>query len=600
MGLKGETHYALANAWQSALAESMAQARPECRVLSLEWSIWNGAGMGHRLGSLERLARYGVDAIALDDGVDAFERLVLGGAAGTLVVTSRFGPPSNVSLAAIELPMLRFVDNVVLHYPQLELVIETELSLGRDPYLDDHRIDCTAIFPAVFGLEAMAQAAIVVAGDDSPVAVENVSFRQAILIPERSAARIKILALAADDGRVDVVIRGEDDAFATDRMRATFCFGSPLSHRYSSQVNGKSAAPIDARPLYGPLFFQGASFRRLNAYTRLSARRLAASLLEADDRAWFAAFAPQRLVLGDPGVRDALLHALQAAVPHLRVVPVSVKRIALCRGGPPVRMEAVETFATADTFVFDIFGFDSEDFVVECWEGASFQAIGDIMTDPVIAAMPEIAGPFLERVARAATLEESIEIALITGRRTDRKERRVRALAALEVGGPVLARTDRKPLALANGGGVHLSIAHGADFTLAVKALVEIGCDVEAVEKTYRSNGASQLSLSAQSLTADLVASGVEQWPTAASRIWALQEVAIKQNQRVDLPYKIHRTRRNEVVTFETPFGRTATIHVSSLADGMMFAIGTTTSSKRERSTSLSLASAPADHEAAL
>jgi hypothetical protein len=48
--------------------------------------------MGHRLGALEGLARYGVDAIALDDGVAAFEGLVLGGTTTTsIMVTSRFG-----------------------------------------------------------------------------------------------------------------------------------------------------------------------------------------------------------------------------------------------------------------------------------------------------------------------------------------------------------------------------------------------------------------------------------------------------------------------------------------------------------------------------
>ena len=576
MGLKGETHYALANAWQSALAEAFAGAQRQCRVLALEWSIWNGAGMGHRHGSLERLARYGVDAIALDDGVDAFEKLVMGGASGTLIVASRFGPPSYVSLGEDGLPMLRFIDKVVLHYPKLELVIETELSLGRDPYLDDHRIDGAAVLPAVMGLEAMAQAASVLAGAAAPIVIEDVSFRQATTVPQRGAERIKIVALAAEDGRIEVAIRGEDDDFATNRMRATFRFAARPPSQNARAANGDGSASVDAQRLYGPLLFQGKSFHRLQAYSRLSARRLAASLLAPDRRDWFATFEPQGLILGDPGTNDALLHALQAAVPHLRVVPVSVERIEINTDAVPVRMEAVEISATADTFVFDIAAFDAAGSLVAAWTSARFRAIGDNAVGTVFAEVPELAAAYLERVARAATLENSIEVALVVGSSDDQEGRRARALAALDLGGPVVARADGKPVAAGCDAGHSLSIAHCAGLTLAVKARQGVGCDVEAVDGGLQQNCSDHLPPAARRLSTDLIASGAEQWPTAAARAWTLHEVAIKQNGRLDLPCRIHRSRRSEIVTFETPAGCTATIHMPGLAGGVVFAIGTT------------------------
>ena len=86
--------------WQSLIAEQFA--REDCHVLSLEWSLWNGVGMGHRLGSLERLARFGVDALPVEAALDVFESLLLRGAVGTYMVTSRFGPPRQVSLGASE------------------------------------------------------------------------------------------------------------------------------------------------------------------------------------------------------------------------------------------------------------------------------------------------------------------------------------------------------------------------------------------------------------------------------------------------------------------------------------------------------------------
>jgi enediyne polyketide synthase len=221
MGLKGETHYALANAWQTRIAENIARERPECRVLSLEWSIWNGAGMGHRAGSLEALARFGVDAIELDDGVDAFERLVIGGATGSFMVTSRFGPPSHVALDDGELPDLPFADEVLLHYPGLELVVGTELSRGR---IGGHKI-----FAAAHGLEAMAQLASALSARHRPAALRAVEISDPIAVPEGNTVRLCLMALAGLDGCVEVAIRSDADGFVADRMRASFFVEAPVS-----------------------------------------------------------------------------------------------------------------------------------------------------------------------------------------------------------------------------------------------------------------------------------------------------------------------------------------------------------------------------------
>src|SRR5262249_36810319 len=149
-------------------------------------------------------------------------------------------------------------------------------------------IDGAAILPAVLALEAMAQAASALAGGDAPTGIDDVSFRQAIIVPDRSAAHVKILALVSEPGRVDVVIRSDDDGFVADRMRATFRFGPAAPLHHAPHANGHAAAAIEARRLYGPLLFQGEAFRGLHTYTRLSARRVAATLLPATPRAWFA------------------------------------------------------------------------------------------------------------------------------------------------------------------------------------------------------------------------------------------------------------------------------------------------------------------------
>src|SRR5262249_16268582 len=69
IGLEGESHYALANAMQSAATEAWAAAPDGRTALAIEWSVWGGIGMGERLGTIERLGAQGVDAISVDDAL---------------------------------------------------------------------------------------------------------------------------------------------------------------------------------------------------------------------------------------------------------------------------------------------------------------------------------------------------------------------------------------------------------------------------------------------------------------------------------------------------------------------------------------------------
>lgn len=231
MGLKGETHYALANAWQSKIAEDIARDRPECRVLSLEWSIWNGVGMGHRTGSLDALARFGVDAIALDCGIDAFERFALGGATGSLMVASRFGPPSYVRLGGDELPLMPFAGEVLLHYPGLELVVGMELS----------RASVGEAFTGTLGLERMTQLACMLSGRRA--VLRTAQLGEPVAIPERGAVGLCLMALAGLDGTVDVAIRSDADGFIADRMRASFSLTVPVLAAPRSPASSEPAVP---------------------------------------------------------------------------------------------------------------------------------------------------------------------------------------------------------------------------------------------------------------------------------------------------------------------------------------------------------------------
>ena len=165
IGLPGEAHYALANEWMGQLIEQFAEAHPSCRAFVPEWSVWSGVGMGETLGAVETLARQGVAALAAEPAATLFASLATArDAPASVVITGRFGDPPTVDLARPPLPSFRFLERIRVLYPDIELVAEAVLHRNTDPYLDDHVLAGTKLFPAVLGLEAMFQAAVLLAG----------------------------------------------------------------------------------------------------------------------------------------------------------------------------------------------------------------------------------------------------------------------------------------------------------------------------------------------------------------------------------------------------------------------------------------------------
>jgi enediyne polyketide synthase len=484
IGLEGEAHYALANAMQTVATEAWAAAAPGRAALAIEWSLWGGTGMGERLGTVERLAAQGIDAVSVDDALDAFTGLLADNATGAVVVTSRFGPPPALSLGASELPMLRFIDEPLVHFPGVELVVETSISHGRDPYLGDHAIDGAATLPGVMGLEAMSQIASALMPLEDRVAVSRVAFARAVQINADAALRIRIAGLRTAEPAVEVSLFAEDDGFAVPCMRATFSAGTteqaPVEPQPGKQVFAASA-------LYGPLFFGNGRFRRIAQFEQATSRHVSARLRPDSGTTWFGAYEPDRVVLWDPGAADATLHALQAAVPHKRVLPVSAQRIEIDRtAASPVWVKAVEKAASADTYTYDIVAADAEGKIACQWTHVTFRAVGRIDISQALAAAPLLSRPYLERAAREALGDDTIEIAVVHDGGS-REFRRAAVLRGLDLDGTIERRGDGRPLRSDACGSI--SLAHGDAISLAVTAGTPIGCDIEAV----RARGATDL-----------------------------------------------------------------------------------------------------------
>ncbi|MBJ7402116.1 MAG: SDR family NAD(P)-dependent oxidoreductase [Bradyrhizobium sp.] len=476
IGLEGEAHYALANAMQTAATEAWASASMDRTSLAIEWSVWGGTGMGERLGTIERLGALGVDALSVDDALKAFDEMITQGTLGTVAVTSRFGPPPDLSLGVLELPMLRFLDEPKIHFPGVELVVETTLSRGRDCYLEDHIVGGALVLPAVMGLEAMAQVACALTPSESHTTIGDIGLLRALNVPVSGAIRIRVAALRTGRCTTDVQIFSDDDGFLTPCMQASFSAGGAASHDW--RLPNQPTHSFAADPLYGPLFFNGKSFQRLERFETATSRQVTAHLRPDPGTKWFGSFEPRSFTLWDPGATDAVLHALQVAVPHRQVIPVSVERVEIDSTAGCLRhVSAIERKTYGTSYTFDLIVSDANGRVAQRWINATFHAIATTNIKDVLAVSPSLVGPYLERLAREAFGDRSIEVSLICDRNNLRGSRRGAAIASLGLSGAVDRRADGKPIRNDSNGSV--SISHCDDLTLVIAASTPIGCDME-------------------------------------------------------------------------------------------------------------------------
>ncbi|OOC53324.1 erythronolide synthase [Nocardiopsis sinuspersici] len=536
-GLRGEAHYSTANDWLTEMTVEFGERYPRTRVLALEWSVWSGAGMGDRLGVVESLARDGVTPLSVEDGVAVLHRVLTDRSAGpVLVVSGRTGDLPTLTTERREFPLGRFTDRPLIHYPGVELVTEAVLSSPDDPYLDDHLLDGDHLFPAVIGMEAMAQVAAAVSGHSGPPVMEGMRFQRPVTVSPGSTTTIRVAALVRDAETVDVVIRSEETGYDADHFRARLRWSrTEPPEEHPSPAAGLPALPrvrIEPSELYGGLLFQGKRFQRLLSYYRASARHVVAELSTSGEDDWFGGFLPQQRTLADPGVRDTAMHVLQACVPDGTLLPESVDLLVLAQNGDEdpgghVWLDAVERAQDGDSHVYDVDLRDSSGALVERWEGLRLRVVR--RTDGTGPWIPALLGPHLERRLEHV-LGGSLAVVVdpdssFDGGIRERRADTERAVSrALDRPVRVRYRPDGRPEVP----GTTVSVSHGAGVTLAVTGHGTLACDVETVVERSEQEWAGLLGAGLVPLR-DLVAQQVgESVHTAATRVWGALECLSK------------------------------------------------------------------------
>lgn len=545
IGLRGEADYALANEWLTDLTKEWQTAHPHCRCLAIEWSVWSGTGMGQRLGRVEALTRQGITPIPTEEGIRLLRHLLAHRlSARAVVVTGRFGEPPTLKLDGPALPLLRFLEECKVYYPRVELITEASLSVETDPYLRDHIFQGAQLFPAVLGLEAMAQAAQALTGAHGPPSFTEVKFARPITVPPDAATTLRIVALVQPSGAVEVALRSEQTAFQLDHFRAMCHFDEPRSAAPDMGAASLTGAanlelpPIalePARALYDGVLFHQGRFRRVRRYRRLSSTGCITEIERDGAVTWFGRYMPAALVLGDPGRRDATIHAIQACVPNNTILPVGVSRLKIAPGQTTEGcfVHARERAYDGRTFTYDVEVTGLDGSLWECWQGLRLQVVGGASFQGEWAGA--LLGAYLER--RIRELGSAASVAVAIEQDATAPEPHLRSERAIErLLGPavrLLHRVDGKP-ELTNG--QHVSLSHALDLTFAVIADEPLACDVEEVAahsatvwRDLLGRDRFALAETVARLTADDIA-------VAATRVWTASESLKKIGAAGDAP----------------------------------------------------------------
>jgi len=504
----------------------------------------------------------------------------------SLVVSSRLGSQPTLELEQADLPFLRFLETPRVHYPGIELVIDAEISAQDDPYLAEHALDGQPLLPAVLGLEAMAQLTRALVGQDAgPPVLEQVRFDRPVA-PAGGSTTLRLAGLRRADGSVRAAVRCAETGLEADHFQAVLRPGagapalSGLPEDLMLRVDDgePDLPPSGVAELYDLLLFHQGRFRRVGGYPRLSATSCVVDIEPGSDEAglqgWFGRYLPQELLLGDPGARDAALHAIQACIPHARVLPQAVQRVTLGRLDSTARHRVVarERRREGEVLVWDLAIYalvePGQPRLVEVWEGLSLKII-----EPLAPPGPwpiSFIGPVLERRMQELAPLCALEVALASMPEIDRSQRGERLLRRLLSDGTVLVRRpDGRPEA---GGGSEppcsrpVSLAHDGDLVLGVAGMSPVGCDLEQVVAREPAIWQGLLGGAGRRLVDAITAGRNEPFDAAATRVWAARECLVKVGADPGAPLAVDeingdgwvmlRSGRRVIGTILAPVGR--------------------------------------------
>ncbi|MEK6974835.1 MAG: SDR family NAD(P)-dependent oxidoreductase [Candidatus Thermoplasmatota archaeon] len=281
----GQTDYSAANEFLAKAVKQEAHRR-KCNGFTIAWGPWGEVGMATKGSILQIMHASGVTPIPTAEGVAAFlaelgapgiRESVVAGTLGAIdadgqVVERGWDMAVAVANELLEAHPARFrlLDEVVECVPERRVAATLTVDAARDPGLADHKVDGVPYLPGVFGLEAFAQAASLLAPLSTVlVAAEDVKF--ASPLKQLKAAPVKALVTCEATGNGAIACRLTTQFIGPDGKP----LGEPRLHfeaklRFAAARIAPRAQPpactheVERGRIYPP-FFHGPSFQVLEA-----------------------------------------------------------------------------------------------------------------------------------------------------------------------------------------------------------------------------------------------------------------------------------------------------------------------------------------------
>ncbi|MBD2342822.1 SDR family NAD(P)-dependent oxidoreductase [Anabaena subtropica] len=347
VGLPGNSWYSFSNEVLDLILRRFSQQHPETAVLSTAYSVWAEVGMGARMGTVHNLRRMGIKAIPKDEGVNRFVQLIQKNPGDAqVVITSSLGGVQTLGRGFDTWRVKRtpppqtakFIEQLQIIDPGIEIIARTHLTLEKDSYVKDHVYKGSYLFPTVFGLEAMAQTVAYTVGQDKfhTVRIEDIRLERPIVVDPQNGVEIELRAQVLEREskkapiKILAEIRTEQTGFTTAHFAATFILGQPIEvHIQNVELPAQPLALQPKEDLYSWLLFQGPRFQRLQQiYTLNSTKMVFRTLRNAVEQVQESVDrADGPFLLGDPYYRDSLLQSVQPMVPQDLGLPIGIKAI---------------------------------------------------------------------------------------------------------------------------------------------------------------------------------------------------------------------------------------------------------------------------------
>lgn len=346
-GMEGSGWYGFANEILIGYLRQYKRAHNNIEIIAPAFSVWDEVGMGIKLGSVAKLSERGIGAIPVAEGVKRFRDLIeKDPGVEQVIITSRVPGLDTLRLKEFKPSQAwRFIENIKYYIPGVELINRAHLNTKDDPYVLDHNWKGSLLFPLVFGLEAMTEAACYLLGvqEVKSLRFKDINLERAISVSEQSGTLIEIHALAFEDlgtKKVKVEIFCEQTNFKEPHFAAIVELNPPpKAAKYKVISREKLKTPIGfdlETDIYGPILFQGKMFQCIDKIHELfystKVGKGGCLFISEDNRCRGDFFKTtqkygNRLLIGDPFLVDSLLQSMQLIVAQEACLPNLIKEV---------------------------------------------------------------------------------------------------------------------------------------------------------------------------------------------------------------------------------------------------------------------------------